>query len=181
MNVLLILSLSTLSSTLFILTLWLLAANFGPLAGYSVLYGGVAGGFSVLYARFVTAISIDNDRGLWLYGLLACVRGVAYVLAGPISGAMLPSSIPERIDYRILIIGDGCAFAISSLGGLGRILRPMPLVNTRRASVVHDVESVLARFREASAVSTSGWMAGTTLRVPTRSLELAPGCNRVLG
>ena len=150
-TVLLILPCSTIISGVFTATLWLLARNYAALMAYSVLYGAAAGGFSVLYARFVTAISTDPDRGLWLYGLLVFVRGISYLISGPISGAMLPSPAIKPGDYNIVIACTAGAFILAIIGGSGQIVRPIPRIRVgATVAAVQDIPDVIYRSREAS-------------------------------
>jgi hypothetical protein len=118
---------STISSAIIVYTLWLLAKSFGQLLAFSLCYGLFAGGYSVLYPRFVTTLTEDSATGLWLYGIFAFERGLGNVVAGPVSGLLLQgrstglSSDPSA--YKPLIIFVGSAFIVSGFGGVGWAIR----------------------------------------------------------
>lgn len=115
---------STVTSSLIVFTLWLLGRSFGLLMTFCVLYGLFAGGYGVLYARFTTSLSRDSNTNLWMYGILSFQRGVGYVVAGPLTSALIGAATKENelggiSRYRHLIIFVGVAFGLSSLGGVG--------------------------------------------------------------
>jgi hypothetical protein len=119
---------STLGSGIIAYTLWLLAKRFSYLVAFSLCYGLFAGGYSVLYPRFVTALTDDPATGLWLYGIFAFERGLGNVLAGPISGLLIrdgASTIPssDASSFKPLILFVGSAFIFSAFGSVGWAIR----------------------------------------------------------
>jgi MFS family permease len=122
-NVFVLLVTSTICSALLAGFLWFLAADFGQLLAFSMLYGLFAGGYSVLWPRFVTVLTKDSATSLWLYGLLAFQRGLGNIAAGPISVALYRMSSGFNKDpssgYRGMILFVAAAFLVSSCGGTG--------------------------------------------------------------
>jgi ATP/ADP translocase len=81
------------------------------------LYGLFAGGYSVLYCRFVTALTDKPAAGLWLYSIFEFQRGIGNLVGGPVSG-ILAKNVHTAAKYENLILFVGFAFLVSSLGGL---------------------------------------------------------------
>lgn len=75
--------------------LWGLSFHFANLVVFVLLYGFFAGSFSSTWSSMVNEISRDDNGhdSSVIFGMLLGGRGVGYVLAGPISGALL--SFPE--------------------------------------------------------------------------------------
>ncbi|KAE9364850.1 MFS general substrate transporter [Stipitochalara longipes BDJ] len=124
--------LSPFFSALSIFMLWGFAKSFGPLVVFSILYGVFAGGYSVLYCRFATALTIDGDgvdrasqraTGLWLYSILEFQRGVGNIAGGVVSGIIVKREVVEvaygvgRYQWLVVLVG-GCML-VSCLGGFG--------------------------------------------------------------
>lgn len=115
---------STAGSAIVSCGLWLSATCIDHLLAFSVLYGLFAGGFSVLYARFVSCLTDDPSIGLWLYGMFAFQRGVGNIVSGPISSELL-KTVRGRLEsdpaaaYQPLILFVGMAFVVAALGGVG--------------------------------------------------------------
>ncbi|KAJ9635068.1 hypothetical protein H2199_008554 [Coniosporium tulheliwenetii] len=128
LDVHILLAISTLGSAIVVFTLWLLAQGCAPLAAFSLLYGLFAGGYSVLYPRFVTTLTDGSATGLWLYGIFGFERGLGNVLAGPISGLLILSGLLQNAEavtaaYKPLMLFVGLAFVVSSFGGIGSALK----------------------------------------------------------
>jgi len=96
---------------------WRSSKSFASLLTFCLLYGLFAGGYSVLYCRFVTALTDKPAAGLWLYSIFEFQRGIGNLVGGPVSG-ILASNVHTAAKYENLILFVGIAFLVSSLGGL---------------------------------------------------------------
>ena len=123
-NVFMLVVCSTVGSAVVSCVLWMSADSIDHLIAFGVLYGLFAGGYSVLYARFVSCLTDDPAIGLWLYGMFAFQRGVGNVVSGPVSGELL-KTVSEKLKnnaaaaYRPLILFVGMAFVLAAFGGFG--------------------------------------------------------------
>jgi MFS family permease len=123
-NVFVLLIVSTLAPALLSGILWYLANSFSHLLVFTLLYGLFAGGYSVLWPRFITCLTEDSATSLWLYGLLAFQRGLGNIVAGPISVELLkmattPTNTNQSAAYRGVILFVAISLVISSFGSLG--------------------------------------------------------------
>lgn len=116
-------TLSTLLSALVVLLLWGFASSLSSLIAFGIVYGFVAGGYSVLYCRFVTALSDERATGLWLYSIFERQRGAGNILGGYVAGLLVndrPSDGEYGLSrYKWAIVFVGCSMVAASLGGLG--------------------------------------------------------------
>lgn len=124
LNIFLLVGASTAGSAIVSCGLWLSASCIEHLLAFSVLYGLFAGGFSVLYARFVSCLTDDPAIGLWLYGMFAFQRGVGNIVSGPVSSELLKMvsgklKADPAAAYQPLILFVGMAFVVAALGGVG--------------------------------------------------------------
>jgi len=123
-NVYIIVVCSTAGSAIVSCGLWMFATCIDHLIAFSMFYGVFAGGFSVLYARFVSCLTNDPAIGLWLYGMFAFQRGVGNVVSGPVSGELL-KMVSKKLKsnpaaaYQPLILFVGMAFVVAAFGGVG--------------------------------------------------------------
>lgn len=123
-NVFLLLGVSTLGSAAIAGFLWYPATAFGHIVAFSILFGLFAGGYSVLWPRFIAVLTQNPATSLWLYGLLAFQRGLGNIVSGPISIALFKHSAKHAESdkspkaYKTLIIFVVVCLSISSLGGL---------------------------------------------------------------
>ncbi|RGP73078.1 hypothetical protein FLONG3_6393 [Fusarium longipes] len=84
-------TLASLGSALPIFLLWGLSLNLANLVVFVVLYGFFAGGFSSTWSNMSSDIQKDDaaaDSAL-IFGMLMGGRGIGFVSAGPLSGALL--------------------------------------------------------------------------------------------
>lgn len=91
--------LSSLGSALPIFLLWGLSQHIANLVVFVLIYGFFAGGFSSTWTTMLREIQRDDaasDSSL-LFGLLLGGRGIGFLLAGPLSGALL--SEPGTISH----------------------------------------------------------------------------------
>lgn len=96
---------------------------------FGMLYGLFAGGYGVLYCRFVTTLTDDRAMGLWLYSIFEFQRGAGSILGGSLTGLLMnkpPGSGYGVGNYETLILAIGGSFLISSVGGIGWFFRSAP-------------------------------------------------------
>ncbi|KAJ3550151.1 hypothetical protein NM208_g133 [Fusarium decemcellulare] len=82
---------SSVGSALPIFLLWGLSLNIGNLVVFVILYGFFAGGFSSTWSSMSSEIQRHDsaaDSSL-IFGMLLGGRGVGFVIAGPVSGALI--------------------------------------------------------------------------------------------
>jgi MFS family permease len=108
---------STLCSCAVVIYTWYSSKSFASLLIFCLLYGLFAGGYSVLYCRFVTVLTNKPAAGLWLYSIFEFQRGIGNLVGGPVSG-ILAKNVHTAAKYENLILFVGVAFLVSSLGGL---------------------------------------------------------------
>ena len=108
---------STLYSCGVVFYAWYSSKSFASLLIFCLLYGLFAGGYSVLFCRFVTALTDKPAAGLWLYSIFELQRGIGNLVGGPVSG-ILAKNVHTAAKYENLILFIGVAFLVSSLGGL---------------------------------------------------------------
>jgi MFS family permease len=125
--------LSPFLSALSTFLLWGFAKSLGPLLIFSILYGVFAGGYSVLYCRFVTNLTstlegtTQRATGLWLYSIFEFQRGVGNIAGGVVSGLLVRGPVVEfgygagRYEWLVLLVGG--SMLVSSLGGLVNFVR----------------------------------------------------------
>jgi hypothetical protein len=82
-----------------------------------------AGGYSLLYFCFITAITDDPTIGLFVYGVFEFEQGLGSIRAGPVSSALVSKDINAQASgigkYDRLIVFVGATLLASSVGGLG--------------------------------------------------------------
>ena len=74
--------LSTIGAGLQTLLMWGYSQKLWSLAIFVLLYGGTAGGFSILRPRFAAAIvnnSSDKEQSILVFAVLTAMRGIAIV------------------------------------------------------------------------------------------------------
>jgi hypothetical protein len=108
---------STLYSYAVVLCAWRSSKSFASLLSFCLLYGLFAGGYSVLYCRFVTELTDKPAAGLWLYSIFEFQRGIGNLIGGSVSG-ILARDVHTAAKYENLILFVGTAFLVGSLGGL---------------------------------------------------------------
>jgi MFS family permease len=122
-------SLSSLIAGLSVLFLWGPAKNLGSLASFAALWGAFAGSYSVSWTKIAAGMAGGEEEGsraaatMVLYSWFSFERGVADILAGPISAVLLG----EEVDkggyglgrWRGVVGFCGGVLLVSSLGGVG--------------------------------------------------------------
>jgi sugar phosphate permease len=108
---------STLCSCAVVIYTWYSSKSFASLLIFCLLYGLFAGGYSVLYCRFVTVLTNKPAAGLWLYSIFEFQRGIGNLIRGPMS-SILAKNVHIVAKYENLILFIGVAFLVSSLSGL---------------------------------------------------------------
>jgi MFS family permease len=153
-----LLLISTLGSAVPSCVLWYTAIGFNELVAFSILYGVFAGSYSVFYPRFVSSMTSDPATALWLYGLLACGRGLGNVVAGPLSAEILNffdrANSSSSTPFKDLIVFVGGAFIISSFGALGFFWRDRRLVPDLPKAVIQRAMKGKS-FRNSSISSSA--------------------------
>ena len=127
-------SISAFASAVAAFFLWGLAKGVAWLLPFAILWGFFSASYSALYIRMVSFLLNDNrenvpinDRpGMLLYGFFSFDRGVANILAGPISSLLIAAAGKkfewERIGlgkYRYLVWFTILCMLASALVGVG--------------------------------------------------------------
>jgi hypothetical protein len=107
----------TLYSCAVVLCAWRSSKSFASLLTFCLLYRLFAGGYSVLYCRFVIVLTDKPIIGLWLYNIFKFQRGVGNLVRGPVSG-ILARDVHIAAKYKNLILFVDMAFLVGSLSGL---------------------------------------------------------------
>ncbi|KAK5754033.1 hypothetical protein LTS12_015887 [Elasticomyces elasticus] len=129
---------STAIACIAVYTSWGLAHTFNVLLVFSLLYGFFGAGYTATWARMGTAISSEPTAAFTAFGLLKFGKGIGNILAGPIGGALLTSSVDvggygaKRYEGVILFAGS-CMFLSGASVGLcyvdiskaGRVLKSL--------------------------------------------------------
>jgi len=118
---------STILSAVVVFLAWGFAKTLAPLIIFAVFYGFFAGGYSVLYCRFATALTDESSTGLWLYSIFEFQRGASSIVGSLSSGFLVNFDIDLGsfgIDnYQGLVLLVGSAMLASCLGGIGWFFR----------------------------------------------------------
>jgi MFS family permease len=99
------------------------AATFSGLSAFSLLWGFFAASYDVLFARICTVLTDDADDALILYGFLSFERGIAVLLEGSISVAIVDNAEEGYSKYRKLLQLSAWCMLASSLCGFGYFRR----------------------------------------------------------
>lgn len=106
---------STVVAAVSCLTMWGLARTFPILIVFAVVYGFSAAGYTAIWARMSTAITDDVIAAPIVFSLLNFGKSIGNVLAGPVGGFLVSSSMPtgpSSLSYRWIIVFTGvCMFA----------------------------------------------------------------------
>ncbi|EMC94745.1 hypothetical protein BAUCODRAFT_73394 [Baudoinia panamericana UAMH 10762] len=107
-------------------TCWGLAHTFGVLVGFSLIYGFFGAGYTALWGRMGTAISGEPTAAFTAFGLLNAGKGVGNIVAGPIGGAILTSTVnihrygSMRYEAVVLFTGSCMLISAATLALFGR-------------------------------------------------------------
>lgn len=120
---------STVGATISVFLVWGLSSNLPLLVVFSVLYGFFGGGFVVTYTgvlKLVKGKYQTADTGI-LIGILCAGRGIASLVCGPVSEALVSGSEGGGYGrgFGPLIVFTGVTTA---LGGLGFLWKKMGLI-----------------------------------------------------
>ncbi|KAH8687964.1 major facilitator superfamily domain-containing protein [Tricladium varicosporioides] len=117
---------STFLSAVVVLLGWGFSKTLETLVTFSASFGLVAGGYSVLYCRFATALTADSTTALLLYSIFEFQRGAASILGSLISGFAVSDRVDvsrygaEKYEVVILLVGSGMLF--SCCGGVSWVI-----------------------------------------------------------
>jgi MFS family permease len=118
---------STSLSAVVVFLAWGFAKTLAPLIIFAILYGLFAGGYSVLYCRFATALTDESSTGLWLYSIFEFQRGASSIVGSLCSGFLVNSDIDLRSfgisKYQGVVLLVGSSMLASCLGGIGWFCR----------------------------------------------------------
>ena len=142
-NIYIPVTLSTAVPALSALLLWGPAKSFSPLAFFAVLCGSFGAAYSVLWcvaslqaispvltelrSRMSTYLTSDPATSTLIFGVFICERGIANMIAGPISevltGTVVNISAYGLSKYSGVIIFVGVTSMTAALSGLGYFVR----------------------------------------------------------
>lgn len=116
--------LSTVISGIACLTLWRIASSLSRLILFAMVYGFFAAGFTALWARMSTTITVDPMAAPIVFSLLNFGKGIGNVFAGPIGAALVGSS--RTSDSRsaasfhwVIVLTGICMFGSASIICMG--------------------------------------------------------------
>ncbi|KAL4732434.1 hypothetical protein ACLX1H_001450 [Fusarium chlamydosporum] len=124
---------SSLGSALPVFLLWGLNRHISTMVVFVILYGFFAGGFSATWSGALQEVKGDNeliDTSL-VFGMLLGGRGLGFVVAGPLSGALISvgsslaagDSLGYATKYGPMIICTGVTAVLGAWAPLYKILR----------------------------------------------------------
>lgn len=98
------------------------------LLGFSAVWGAFAGSYSVLWTRVASVLANEDQANtMRIYGWLSAIRGVANVLAGPVSGWLISGEVELGQwglgMFKPLIVFTGVCLLASAFVGLVGWLR----------------------------------------------------------
>ncbi|KAI9709157.1 MAG: hypothetical protein M1828_002548 [Chrysothrix sp. TS-e1954] len=107
--------------------LWGPAKTVTPLIMFSLVYNSFGAAFSVLWTRIAMYLTADSGTAMSIYGVFSFVRGVSYVVAGPLSSALEKDEIDVTkyglLRYQGVIWFVGVTMMLSAFSGIGYIWR----------------------------------------------------------
>lgn len=120
-NPLIISFISTFLSALVSLYLWGLSKDLVSLLLFGGFYGLFAGGYSVLYCRFATALTKHQPTQTLLYSIFESQRGLVIILGGVVGSRLVGQGSDMDGNgvkaYEKLILLVGFSLLVSCLGG----------------------------------------------------------------
>ncbi|KAH8646907.1 major facilitator superfamily domain-containing protein [Xylariales sp. PMI_506] len=128
-DVLILVSITTIVSSIASFTLWGFSTSLGPLMVFAIIYGWFAGAFAVFWPKFGSLLSDDPQA---VYSLMAFGKGIGNILIGPISAGLLTRPISSGYGmgrYQSLVVFLGVSMFCSSLAILGWPLRTRLRIN----------------------------------------------------
>jgi MFS family permease len=86
---------------------------------FAALYGGAAGGYSVLYPSMATALAADEADKRTLYGVWSFERGAGNVLGGLLSGVLVRGAVENNVfgagKFRWLVAFTAGCLVVSAV------------------------------------------------------------------
>lgn len=99
--------------------LWGLAHSFALLIAFALVYGFFGAGYTAMWARMSTSVSVDPTATPIIFSLFCFGKGIGNVLAGPLSGNLILSRLePGNYGlrkYMALIVFTGGCMALSGM------------------------------------------------------------------
>ena len=115
----LLLFLSPVISAIAAFSIWGFSPSLPPLTVFSIIYDFFGAGYVVLWARMGIALSEDSSTALATYSIFSFQKGLANILAGPISSALIlrTTNIASYgvMRYKNIVIFTGSGMLLSSL------------------------------------------------------------------
>ena len=118
-NVLLLVSLSALGSSVATFTLWGFSDSLALLMTFALVYGLLAGSFPIFWVKFGSMLTDDPAP---VYGMMAFGKGLGNVLTGPVTAPLLTGPLSSgygRGKYEPVIIFLGSCMLCSSMAIFG--------------------------------------------------------------
>ncbi|OCK80779.1 MFS general substrate transporter [Lepidopterella palustris CBS 459.81] len=122
-------SISCFISGLSCLLVWGSAGGLSSLVAFAALWGAFGGSYSVSWTKIAAGMAQEEEPGrraeatMTLYAWFSFERGVADILAGPISSVLLGDEVVEGTyglrKWRGVVVFSGTVLLASSLGGFG--------------------------------------------------------------
>ncbi|KAI4728764.1 MFS general substrate transporter [Aureobasidium sp. EXF-10728] len=110
---------TTLVPAVFTLTLWGFAKSLAPLIVFVFIYGFFAYAYLAMRVRMGSAVAPEQDNAMVMFCTFSFAQGIGNVLAGPISGALLNSTVDTDdygyTRYKALIIFTGATMVASTM------------------------------------------------------------------
>lgn len=141
--------LSTIGAGLQTLLLWGYSQHLWSLAIFVLLYGGTAGGFSILRPRFAAAIVnnwSDKEQSILVFAVLTAMRGVAIVCSGFVSPGLVDEDARATSGFGAgkwshIILFVGVMLLISSFGALGAFIKASKTADVQTTKTAETIES----------------------------------------
>ena len=129
--------------------MWGYSQQLWSLAIFVLLYGGTAGGFSILRPRFAAAIvnnGSDKEQSILVFAVLTAMRGVAIVCSGFVSPGLLDEDARITSGFGAgkwshIILFVGVMLLISSFGALGTFIKAPKTADVQTTKTAETIES----------------------------------------
>ncbi|KAF2839192.1 MFS general substrate transporter [Patellaria atrata CBS 101060] len=104
------------------LLLWGPAKDFMVLAVFSLVWGAFAASYSVLWTQISKKLSSGPEEAMTIYAVLSFERGIANVLAGPISAILITEEVNIKeyglAKYKSIVLFTAISLLLGSLAGV---------------------------------------------------------------